>query len=308
MKLENVNQPCFNTTLMGVLRGVLDYYEISVSDAMIYGGTGHAFLINIHDQICPSGPYCWSYDRFYLLLNNLGISMTNLGFFSGDNSMDDRLRIEKKVRDCLDRGHPCSLLNMENQLIPGYEDDHFVTSKPWQNHEDTTPSRLTFGTWEEFTEGIHCSFFTYKKVGELDEDRLIKESLEYALELYLAPKKYTFEPYAGGLEAYDQWIQGVMDGYGSELGHWWNAMVWGECRARAAAYMDEVGARFEDSNEEIREITGAMSTNYRLIASNLETVSDREFPTGRKLSLLKDTLQMEAGQIEYLKNLVEIIK
>lgn len=34
MKIENMKMPPFNTAVMGVLRGVADYYGIKVSDAM----------------------------------------------------------------------------------------------------------------------------------------------------------------------------------------------------------------------------------------------------------------------------------
>ena len=40
MEIKNLSQPCFNTTLIGVLRGVCDCYEVDISDGMLYGGTG----------------------------------------------------------------------------------------------------------------------------------------------------------------------------------------------------------------------------------------------------------------------------
>jgi hypothetical protein len=32
---------------MGVLKGVADFYSIDISDEWLFGGSGHAFLINI---------------------------------------------------------------------------------------------------------------------------------------------------------------------------------------------------------------------------------------------------------------------
>ena len=46
---------------MGVVKGAMDYSGIKTSDARAFGGSGHAFLINVHRQLCPSGPHCWDY-------------------------------------------------------------------------------------------------------------------------------------------------------------------------------------------------------------------------------------------------------
>ena len=58
MKIERLAMPRFNTTMMGVLKCALDYYKIDVDAPTVFVASGHAFLINIHQQLCPSGPYC----------------------------------------------------------------------------------------------------------------------------------------------------------------------------------------------------------------------------------------------------------
>ena len=48
----------------------------------------------------------------------------------------------------MDEDSPCSLLNMENQLITGYDDTGFDTAQPWCPHnKDFPPRRLSSGTW-----------------------------------------------------------------------------------------------------------------------------------------------------------------
>jgi len=66
---------------MSVIKGVADYYQIPLSDPMLYGLSGHAFVINIHRDICPSGPYIWNHAEFFRLVKNLGIATEELGFF-----------------------------------------------------------------------------------------------------------------------------------------------------------------------------------------------------------------------------------
>jgi hypothetical protein len=41
---------------LGAVKGCLNYLGIEMSDAWLYGGTGHAFVLNVHEGLCPSGP------------------------------------------------------------------------------------------------------------------------------------------------------------------------------------------------------------------------------------------------------------
>ena len=116
-KLENLKQPPLNTTMMGVLKGVSDYHGLNLSTPMIYGLSGHAFLINIHVELCPSGPYCWKREEAEPLIKNMGLKMTDLGFFGTNATKEARADVERKLREALDKGIPCSLLNRENQII-----------------------------------------------------------------------------------------------------------------------------------------------------------------------------------------------
>jgi len=69
----------FNTTLMGVVKAVSDFYSLSHSTPTVYGASGHAFMMNIHEVLCPSGPYCFNRKPLFALLMNLGIRTTDLG-------------------------------------------------------------------------------------------------------------------------------------------------------------------------------------------------------------------------------------
>ena len=108
MILENLSVPPFQSTLMGVIKGVCDYYGYKLSDAMICGGSGQAFLMNIHEQLCPSGPYCWNHTPFYALLKNLGIQMTDFGLITEDSTLEERTLLENKVKQHLINKHPCA--------------------------------------------------------------------------------------------------------------------------------------------------------------------------------------------------------
>lgn len=304
MKLENLNMYPFNTSLMGVLKGIFDFYRIPISNAMLYGGSGHAFLINIHKVICPSGPYCWNYSRFVSLIKNLGIEVEDLGFYDGQSKSEDKKRIEAEIRKHLEAGHPCSAINMENQIINGYDDNALLLVKPWDIECDFTPTTLTYETWAEFGKEIHVNFFTFKKAEPVEINRTIKDSLTYALELYKNPGQHLMnKDYAIGLAAYDNWQKGVRDGHGSSHGNWWNATVWSECRLYASAYFAEIAARLPVN---VTELAQELYGDYYVIGDLLALVSSKEMENEKKIEIIQKIREKEekaAGKIEkILKN------
>ena len=57
--LENLKWSPKWVSHLGCVKGCLDFLGIEITDAWLYGGTGHAFIINIGEDSCPSGPTAW---------------------------------------------------------------------------------------------------------------------------------------------------------------------------------------------------------------------------------------------------------
>jgi hypothetical protein len=301
MRLENLSQGRLNTTMMGVVKAVLDYYHLDSGEAWAFGGSGHAFLVNVHDQLCPSGPYCWKYDGFQKLLRNLGLEMNDLGFFHKDSKPEERAAVEQKLKQSLDSGIPCSLVNMEHQVITGYDDKAFFTAQPWGDCcNGFPPATLTFGTWPEFKDEIHVSFFTYRKLAPADDATVVRDSLGYALDLFQHPEKHNFERYGIGLKAYDNWTRAVAAGHGQAHGNWWNGTVWSECRAMASGYFSEIGKRFGAVSEPASELSSA----YREIADLLAKAADKEMKPTDKTAILAELKEKETQAVKQVESLL----
>jgi len=288
-RLENLRQPPFNTCLVGVVKGALDYYGSSVSAAAVFGGSGHAFMMNVHEQLCPSGPYCWKYAEFYPLVCNLGLEMMEIGFCHDGSTLEERAAVEQKVREHLDQGHPCAVGNMDNQLICGYDDNRLLMVQPWGTCCDTTPSGLTYGTWQEFGKEIHASFWTLGKAPVADETKVIRDSLSYAIGLHRNPREHSPEKYATGSEAYDNWVKAVETGHGASHGSWWNAKVWSECRAMAGAWFEELAQRHGNVASQARELGSA----YKEIAARLEKAGNKEMDPAEKVRIVREAMSLE---------------
>ncbi|MCU0520430.1 MAG: hypothetical protein MUF84_07055 [Anaerolineae bacterium] len=92
---------------LGCVKGCLSFLGINGSDAWLYGGTGHAFVINLHDEVCPSGPTAWNYGKLSMLGANLGYR-TDCVFGSKhqDDFPEQQKRAWDSVRWAIDRGQP----------------------------------------------------------------------------------------------------------------------------------------------------------------------------------------------------------
>jgi len=302
-RLSNLTQPPLNTTLMGVLKGADDYHGLNLSEATVYGLSGHAFLINIHVQLCPSGPYCWKRENAKPLIENMGMRMTDLGFFGTGAEEEAREKVESQLRDALDKGIPCSLINLENQLITGYDSTGFFTAQPWGPKKKFPPSRLSFRTWKELGKKFHVNFYTIEKVEPSGRHSAILASLDYAVDMHKNPAEHSSDAYGVGPRAYDNWIKAVPES-GSGHGNWWNATVWSECRRMAAAYFSEIG----EENHEVADLCSQLNREYRKIAENLQRVSNKKMDPEEKIALLKETKRLEATAIVGVEKLAAALR
>jgi hypothetical protein len=286
--------------MMGVVKAVLDYYHLDSSEAWAFGGSGHAFLINIHEQICPSGPYCWKYEGSQKLIRNLGLEMNDLGFFHAQSTPEERAAVERKLKQALDAGIPCSLANMEHQIISGYDDKAFFTAQPWGDCcGGFPPATLTFGAWPEFKDETHVNFFAFRKLAPADDRTVVRDSLGYALDLFQRPEEHSFKHYGIGPSAYDNWVRAVAE-HGSSHGNWWNGTVWSECRTMASGYFSEIGQKFAPVAGQARELSG----DYREIADLLSKAADKETGSAAKAALLTEAKDREVRAITRVEPLL----
>lgn len=295
----NIKQGPNHSTLMGVIKGVSDHFSMDLSQPMLYGLTGHGFMINIHKELCTSGPYCYDLKSFTELLRNIGIEMTDHGFFSDKSTLEERQHIEKILKEHLDQNKPCAIVNLEYQLVSGYDNTGFFTSQPWSN--DFPPSHLTYETWDEIKDDIHMCVFTFDQIKEKNMKDRVKAALQFAVALHQTPKDYTNAPYYTGLEAYDVFIKAVSDGHGGGQGNRWNATVWGECRNMASAFFDELKGIYPN----LKDMFSSLSHDYKLIGESLIKLSESSLPIGPRVEVLKDIKETERLAIEKIEGIIE---
>ena len=200
---------------MGCIQGCLKYLDIQVSDAWLYGATGHAFVLNINGNLCPSGPTDWDSKDFFRLGKNLGYTAKGVFGWKGDHDLDEmQEKAGAYVRSALDSGLPCygwELDVPEFYVIFGYDDDGYYVSGPhceegkgpvsWRELGITPAFGLAYNTavWAECRRNAwHFLQEAQKRLADDKADSLFHETIAQfkTVSENLEPLKalYPFEP------------------------------------------------------------------------------------------------------------------
>lgn len=274
-QLKNCHWHAAWVSHMGCLKGCLDFLDIEISNAWLYGGTGHAFVLNIHEVVCPSGPTAWKTMKIFELGHNLGYRLEGIfGFKHQDDFAGLQQRAWEHVKAAIDRGHPCygwELEIPEFYVVYGYDEDADAAGyyyagpgceegkgpKPWQELGNTG-----IGVVEMYNVGP----------GEVADDTVtVKEALTFALEIAESPDTWIFEDYRAGLAGYDTWIKALDAGKASDMGMRYNTGVWLECRKLAVDFLREAKVRLPGRADVHFDEAAA---HYAVVAENLGKVAE----------------------------------
>jgi hypothetical protein len=274
-KLDHLKWKPMWVSHLGCLKGCLEYLRLGVSNAWLFGATGHAFIINMSPEVCPSGPTAWVTERLFALGKNIGYSIDGVfgSKFESDFAKKQKLAWEH-AKQAIDRGLPCygwELDIPEFYVVNGYRDagkeagyffsgpgcDEGKGPKPWRKLGDTK-----IGVIEMYS----------VKTGQAAEDtRTVKEALAFALEHATNPEKWIFPKYKAGLGGFDNWIQALETGVADGFGMAYNAGVWNECRGFAVLFLKEAKDRLSDRWPALFD--DALGY-YEVVAENLKLVAD----------------------------------
>lgn len=284
-ELENLRWKPRWVSQLGCVKGCLEYLGLDVSDAWLFGATGHAFIINMHEVVCPSGPTAWHTEMLFKLGGNIGYTIDGVWGGKADGDFVEKQRLAwEKTRQAIDEGLPCygwELDIPEFYVVYGYDDVGYYFSgpgcdsgsgpKPWQELADTEIGVL--------------EMYNVRPGQAADDIKTIKEAFQFALEHAGSPVKWIYPKYRAGLAGFDNWIGALEAGKADGFGMAYNAAVWNECRGFAVGFLREAKGRIGgELGPPFDEAIG----HYEAVAHNLRTVADT-FPFhGRKPEHIED--------------------
>jgi len=280
--LENLTWKPSWVTHLGCLRGCLDFLEMDISSPWLWGGTGHAFVINLHDELCPSGPTAWKTKALHKLGKNLGYGVDAVvGFKQKDDFNDRQKQAWDMVRKAIDEGYPCygwELEIPEFYVIYGYDDVGYHFKGPGC---DDGKGPLAWGKLGDTGIGI-VEVYVVKSNTGADSKTVVKATLEFAVDHARSRDAYTWSDYRTGIPAFEQWITALKNNTAGGFGNSYNAAVWAECRHFAARFLEEAREHLGQS------VFDEAIVHYGSVAHNLRAVSET-FPFLKTSDAEKET-------------------
>lgn len=285
VEIKNLYQQPLCTTLMSCAKGACDHFDIDWSVPKLFGYGSMGFLVNIHQDLCPSGPYVWNKNSFWLQLRNMGLRYVETLNLVKDTPQAERDRVGQRLKSWLDAGKLVMLEFLENQLVSGYDDQGLIFLRSWGPQSPTEISKLSFGSWAECLDREGWVYFTLlePESQRADEATLLQGALATALRLRSDPASFACPGYQVGDAAWGQWLDCLERGLGTSHGHWWNAMVWTECRRMTAGFFGEIAPTL--GSEARQALARELAEVYGACADSLETVALRDAapgPDGRR--------------------------
>ncbi|MEW6716870.1 MAG: hypothetical protein AB1345_05125 [Chloroflexota bacterium] len=262
-KLENLTWSPKWVSHLGCIKGCLDYLKLNITDAWLYGATGHAFIINMSEVVCPSSPTAWKTMKLFELGKNIGYHIEGVfGFKSDQDFAGVQKQAWEHARQAIDQGFPCygwELEVPEYYVVLGYDHVGYYYSGPMCG-DGKGPK-----PWQELggTDIGVIELYSVKPGKAADEVSTVRQAFEFALEHAQSPDKWILPRYKAGLEGFDYWINSLQKGTAHGMGMAYNAAVWEECRRYGVAFLKEAKARLK----------GATSTLFDEAIEHYETVT-----------------------------------
>lgn len=261
-------------TRMGALIGAARYLKYDAPPAWIYGATGHAFALNIHEAICPSGPTAWPAEKCDVLATNLGLVIEcHSAHASEANAAARQEVIWLKVTQAIDERIPCMAWWMDHgewYLVVGYESAGNYVYDDFGKIGTKHYSKLA-----DNPTGMAMVLMVVPGQGT-DHRTTVREALQFAIEH--GSGKHSHEKWHTGLAAYDTWIKALSDetvpadkvaGFGQA----YNAQCWAEARRHAVTFLEQAAKRLAGDGA-LAPLLARATDHYRVVSKNLDIVAE----------------------------------
>ncbi len=317
-ELEGLRSKPVWVTHLGCIKGCLEYLGCDITMPWLYGGTGHAFIINMHEEVCPSGPTAWNSDKLLLPLGlNVGFSVE--GVFAAKNSPDFAEKQEaawNTVRGWIDAGIPCygwELDIPEYYTVHGYDETGYyywdmvangpAGPKPWQELGDTGIGFLLL--------------YKLETCQPAPDEEVVKAAFVAVLDHARTEEGWSHPNYRTGLRAFELWADALENGTASRFGQRFNAVAWTECRAQAVVFLKEAKQRlggkadslFDEALEHYSEVHAKLEAVSELHPFQVPTedTEDERLRSPQAAQLIREARGAEEKGLEALQKIADAL-
>ena len=271
--LKELNWKTEWVSQLGCVKGCLEYLNIDIPDYWLFGGTGYAFILNIHKNVEASGPEAWDTEMIRNLGKNLGyVTETYVGHKSQPDFALKKELTWHKIQEAIDSRLPCYGFDLDfpaYSVIFGYDDCGYFFKGPNTAYGKGPKSWKTLG--DTRIGAIEMCVVKPGKAASIA--KTIKDALEFAVE-FSNGGKWKYYEWTTGLAGYDLWIEALQE---SRVGSWGmatNALAYAELRNYAVEFLKEAKAKLPS---DIHELFDEAILHYTKVAENLDKISS-SFP------------------------------
>jgi hypothetical protein len=288
-------------SFIGAVTGVLRARGIKCDFTSVAGMSGYAFIVNLAEQACPSGPTKFDWTVLEEGTRALGLDtelvVIEHGDESGNATPDAELLDElfERVRQEIDAGRCCVVWGAtsapEFAIVYGYRGNAYLVRSmrsvdagtdetlaralaPDQSPEDPVPHDEL-----QAPGGLGAVFFG--EPAEVDRDRADRQAVTRAVQL-LGGKHTCFEPgLAHGVEAFGVWADAIEQGKVEPFGNSYNVHCYWELQLLAGAFCRRLGKRRTGATVQFGQAAEAFGKS----SDNLERLKEFfPFPKGGDLA------------------------
>ncbi len=311
--LENLKWSPLWTSHIGCLKGCLDYLKMNISEAWLYGATGHAFILNIHEIVCPSGPTAWQGDILFKLSKNIGFTVEGIDGWKGEDNFNEKQRAAwDNTRKAIDDGLPCYGWEFdvpEFYVVFGYDDQGYYYSGPGADDGKGPFPWDKLGISEI---GVLAMYRVSPKDGA-DDRTTVRNALSFAVKFAEDPGNWVYEKYKSGKMGYDLWIQALENNQAHDFGMAYNSIVWSECRYFAVKFLIEAKERLDNK---LQGLFDEAIDNYGRVEKSLHNVSalfpfpphDELQNDDRRSSAVENLIEARQYELKAIKTLKRIVE
>lgn len=275
------------TSYMQCFKAISDFLQLEHSSAEIFGATGHAFILNIHPELCPSSVTCLQTEPLDERARNLGFSVhTSIFALSFEDFELQQKETWEAAKAILDKGKPIigwDLQMPEYYIINGHDKENYLFYDL-----KGKPQKLK---WDRLGKGT-TTIVNIKRIenedSKADLNKTLKDAFSMALDFAKGKKEWVFPGYCTGKKAYTAWIEALQSGKFSQFGGFYNAHVWAECKSYGNLFLREAKKKLKT------KLLDKLIEHYDIVTWSHQKVADIFKPGMEKLSIEETETAMDA--------------
>jgi len=281
---------------IGAVTSVLRAMGIAKDFTDVGGMSGYAFIVNIHPELCPSGPTAFDWGMLIEGTQALGLEIELVGESHDEWSDDEALmaNLFEQVRQEVDEGRPSVVWGAtsapEFAIVYGYRAESYLVRSfrstigktrgacaqplgPDESPEEPVPYN------ELKAPGCVAAFFFRDRL-ETDPTKAERGAISRAVQL-LRDRHPCFDPdYLHGTHAFTAWADSLKQGKAQPFGNAYNTGCYWELQMLAAGFCRRVASRYPKASEALNQAAMALGRSFK----NLEQLKTLfPFPDGGDL-------------------------